>query len=137
MTRRRPAFIVAKPGPLREGLRAALSAMPCMNVVGEVDAAISALRIRPDPAPALIVFSAESPDPGALDAWQEIRAHWPEAQCIILAETVQQQEEARAAGADLVLLKGFAAARLFAAVETLFGETGAGLGAGSTSGEDE
>ena len=137
MIQQRRALIIARPGPLREGLRAALGVMPCMDVAGEVDQATLALRIRLDPAPALILLSAENPGPGAVDAWQQIRAHWPEAQCIILADTVQQQEEARAAGADLVLLKGFAAARLFVAVETLFGETGAGLGAGSTSEEEE
>jgi DNA-binding NarL/FixJ family response regulator len=131
------AFIVAKPGPLREALRAALGAMPCVHVVGEVDEPVSALRAHLDPAPALIVLSAENSGLGTLDAWQQIRAHWPEARCIILADTVQQREKARAAGADLVLLKGFAAGRLFAAVEALFGETEAGHSAGDASEGEE
>ena len=137
MTWQRRALIIAKPGPLREGLRAALSAMPSMCVVSEVDKATSALRSHLDPAPALILVSAESPGPGAVDAWEQIRAQWPEARYIILADTVEQREEARTAGADFVLLKGFAASQLFVAVETLMGETGAGLATGGTPEEEE
>ena len=133
----RRALIVAKPGPLREGLRAALSAMPCMHVVGEVDKATLALRIHLDPAPALILVSADGPGLGAADTWEQIRAQWPEARYIILADTVQQQEEAQAAGADLVLLKGFAASQLFVAVETLMGEPGEGLAVGGMPEEEE
>jgi DNA-binding NarL/FixJ family response regulator len=96
--------------------------MPYVRVVGEVDEPVSALRTHLDPAPALIVLSAENSGLGAVDAWKQIRAHWPEARCIILVDTVQQREQAWAAGADLVLLKGFAAGRLFAAVEALLGE---------------
>ena len=137
MNQHRRALIIARPGPLREGLRAALSAVPCMRVVDEVDKATLALRIRLDPAPALILVSSESPGPGAVDVWEQIRAQWPEARYIILAETVQQQEQARAAGADLVLLKGFAASQLFVAVETLMGDTGTGLATGGSSAEEE
>jgi DNA-binding NarL/FixJ family response regulator len=115
-------LIVAQPGPLREGLRAALSTMPHLVVVGEVDSAAAALDLDLHCPPGLVVLSAETPGRDALDAWQQVRARWPEARCLILADTVQQQEMARTAGVDTVLLKGFAAAKLFAAVETLFGE---------------
>jgi hypothetical protein len=40
--------------------------------------------------------------------------------CIVLADNVSQQRLARAAGADEVLLAGFPAAQLFAAIENLF-----------------
>lgn len=115
-------LIVAQPGPLREGLRAALSTMPHLVVIGEADGAASALEMDLHCAPALVVLSADRPGRGALDAWRQIQARWPEARCIILANTVQQREMARTAGVDTVLLKGFAAGKLFAAVETLFGE---------------
>jgi len=116
-------LIVAQPGPLREGLRAALSTVPHLVVIGEADGATSALEMVLHCAPALVVLSADTPGRDTLEAWQQLKAHWPEARCIILADTVQQQEMARTAGVDTVLLKGFAAGKLFAAVETLFGET--------------
>lgn len=115
-------LIVGRPGPLREGLRAALSTMPHLVVVGEADSAASALEMALHCAPILVVLSADAPGRDTLDAWRQLKARWPEARCIILADTVQQQEMARTAGVDTVLLKGFAAPKLFAAVETLFGE---------------
>ena len=44
------------------------------------------------------------------------KARWPQARCILLANDVQQHQEAEAAGADAVLLKGFPAARLVATI---------------------
>ena len=129
-------LIVAKPGPLREGLRAALNAMPRVAVVAEADEFVSALEMQMRQAPSLIVLSVDTPGRGALDAWRQIKAHWPQTQCIILADTVQQQEMARAAGAATVLLKGFAAEKLFATVESLFGEPGEGHPAKDPSTEE-
>jgi len=42
--------------------------------------------------------------------------------CIALADDVHQQQEAEAAGADVVLLKGFPAARLIATIEGLLSQ---------------
>lgn len=126
MVEPKATLIVAKSGPLREGLRAALNAMPCVVVIGEADAPASALEIELDEAPALIVLSADTPGQNALDAWQQIQARWPGARSIILADTVREQKMARAVVADPVLLKGSAARKLFAAVETLFHEMGEG-----------
>jgi DNA-binding NarL/FixJ family response regulator len=47
------------------------------------------------------------------------KALWPQAECIFLANDVQQHQAAEAAGADAALLKGFPAARLVATIVRL------------------
>jgi DNA-binding response OmpR family regulator len=56
------------------------------------------------------------------DIWLTVRrakARWPGARIIALVDTVEQQAEAEAAGADVVLLKGFPAGRLVVAIVKL------------------
>ena len=113
------ALIVAKPGPLRDGLRALMIAMPQIGAVDEVNDFSSALKMVFEHRPTLVLL-----DVGLIsgDTWMTIRrakARWPKARCILLADDVQQHQEAEAAGADAVLLKGFPAARLVATMVRL------------------
>ena len=50
-------------------------------------------------------------------AVKQIKAEWPQTQCIVITDTIRQQGMAQASGADGVLLKGFAAETLFTAVD--------------------
>jgi DNA-binding NarL/FixJ family response regulator len=52
------------------------------------------------------------------------KAKWPQARCIFLADSVQQQYEAEAAGADAVLLKGVSSTRLIATIVKLLPQQG-------------
>jgi DNA-binding response OmpR family regulator len=56
---------------------------------------------------------------------RQAKAKWPRARCIFLADSVQQQVEAEAAGADAVLLKGVPPAKLIATVVRLLPRRGA------------
>jgi hypothetical protein len=51
------ALIVASPGLLREGLRAALSAIPHLDEIIEVDTTASAVRLFAGRTPALVLVS--------------------------------------------------------------------------------
>jgi len=113
------ALIVAKPGPLRDGLRALLIAMPEINAVEEVGDLPSALKTALDRAPALIVLDSGL---AGSDIWRAVRqakARWPQSRCIFLADAVEQQVEAEAACADAILLKGVPPAKLIATVMRL------------------
>jgi NarL family two-component system response regulator LiaR len=121
---RTPAFIVAWSGPLREGLRAVLTAMPQVSVVGEADSVSSILGIALKEDPALVLLSADGPIYDARDSCRQVKLLWPEAGCIFLADTVHQRRIATAAGADTVLLKGFQAEKLFSAIESLLARIG-------------
>ena len=118
------ALIVAEPGPLRDGLRALLIAMPQVDAVEEACDLSSALGMAFEHAPALALLDS---GPAHSETWlavRRVKAKWPRARCIFLADSVQQQYEAEAAGADAVLLKGVLPSRLIATVVRLLPRRG-------------
>jgi DNA-binding NarL/FixJ family response regulator len=113
------ALIVAKPGPLRDGLQALMAAMPQIEAAYEVNDFASALEMTSACCPTLVLLDCGL---NGGDTWMTVRrakARWPQARCVFLANDVQQHQEAEAAGADAVLLKGFPAARLAATIVRL------------------
>ena len=113
------ALIVARPGPLRDGLQALMTAIPQIDAVREMDDVSSALRVVFERSPALVVLDSNL---AGSEVWMTVRrarARWPQARCIFLADNVQQHQEAEAAGVDAVLLKGFPAAKLIATIVRL------------------
>jgi DNA-binding NarL/FixJ family response regulator len=93
--------------------------MPQIAAVNVVSDVHSALRAELDPCPALVLLETGLTDD---DVWLTVRrakARWPRARTIILVSDFQQQAEAEAAGADVVLLEGFPAGRLTAAIVKL------------------
>jgi DNA-binding NarL/FixJ family response regulator len=110
------ALIVAKPGPLRDSLQALIAAMPQIEAAYEVNDLASALEITVTCCPTLVLLDCGL---NGGDSWMVVRrakAKWPEARCVFLANDAQQHQEAEAAGADAVLLKGFPAAGLVATI---------------------
>ncbi|MGD8967647.1 MAG: hypothetical protein PVI07_09075 [Anaerolineae bacterium] len=113
------ALIIARPEPLRDGLQALVGAMPQIGAVNVMSDVYSGLRDDLEPGPALSLLDADTTDD---DVWLTVRrakARWPRARTIVLASNVQQQAEAEAADADTVLLEGFPAGRLVAAIVKL------------------
>ena len=76
-------------------------------------------RMIAERQPALVLLDMALPGEGARRIMQQIRSTRPLTRCIALADDVQQQQEARVAGADVVLIKGFPPAKLIAAIEEL------------------
>jgi DNA-binding NarL/FixJ family response regulator len=112
-------LIVARPGSLRDGLRALIAAIPQIGIVDEADDISSASRIAIEHRPTLVVLDS---DTAGGEIWLTVRrakALWPQAECIFLANDVQQHQAAEAASADAALLKGFPAARLVATIVRL------------------
>jgi two-component system nitrate/nitrite response regulator NarL len=116
------ALIVAEPGPLRDGLRALLRATPQISAVIQVDNTSSALGAVVEHYPALVLLDASLFDSGALSLVRMIKAEGIRSRCLVLADDVQQQQEARSVGADVALLKGFSAAKLLEMIERLLPE---------------
>lgn len=117
MNQRPTAMIVAPPGLLREGLRAALNALCCLEIVGEADSAAQAVAMAHDPA--LVLLSVHGPENDSPAAIRAIKSRWPAARCVVLVETVAQQQAARDAGADQALIKGIRPAKLLRRIEGL------------------
>ena len=113
------ALIVARPGPLRDGLQALMTAIPQIDAVREMDDLSSALRVVFERSPALVLLDSNLASGEVWMTVRRARARWPQARCILLADNVQQHQEAEAAGVDAVLLKGFPAAKLIATIVRL------------------
>lgn len=108
MTDAMSALIVARPGPVREGLRAVLAAACSLGPVWEADSAGLALEKaeHQEIVPRLVLLSADGAVDQTLAEVRQIKSRWAEARFIILVDTVQQQQTARAAGVREVLVKG-------------------------------
>jgi CheY-like chemotaxis protein len=118
------ALIVANPGPLRDGLRALLIAMLEVHAVEEACDLPSALKMALGRPPALVVLDSGLAGSEIWLAARQAKAKWPQAQCIFLVNSVKEQSEAEAAGADAVLLKGVPPAKLIATIVRLLPQRG-------------
>jgi DNA-binding NarL/FixJ family response regulator len=113
------ALIVARPGPVRDGLRALLTAIPQVASSREIDDVSSALRVVEEHCPTLVLISVDSPGDEVWNLVAQIRTRCPRTRSILLVDDVQQQQLAQAAGGDGVLLKGAPASRLSATIKRL------------------
>jgi len=73
----------------------------------------------PEHSPALVVVDVAWPGDGVSTMLRQIKDKEPRSRCLVLTEDRQQQQEAIDAGADVALIKGFPAARLFDIIEML------------------
>jgi DNA-binding NarL/FixJ family response regulator len=117
VTNRVSALIVARPGRMRNGLRALLRTIPRIEIVGQVDQGSAALGMVTLERSALVLLDSSLPFEEMRMALKQIKAEWPQTRCIVLVDNLQQQGMAQAAGADGVLLKGFAAETLFMTID--------------------
>jgi DNA-binding NarL/FixJ family response regulator len=117
VTNRMSVLIVARPGRIREGLRALLRTIPRIEIVGQVGQGSAALEMVTRERPALVLLNSSLPFEEAWMALKQIKAEWPQTRCIVLVDNIQEQGMAQAAGADGVLLKGFAAETLFMTID--------------------
>lgn len=113
------ACIVAPPGPVRSSLQMLMTTMPQVAVVNAVGNTSALWGLLNEGHPDLILLDPPPADTPVGRAVQQIQTHCPRTRCLVLADSVQQQAEAEAAGAHRVLLKGLPGARLSAAIEGL------------------
>jgi DNA-binding NarL/FixJ family response regulator len=116
------ALIVASPGPLREGLRAALAAIPRLDAVQQVDSVAAAVTLYAGRTPVLVLVSTSTDASNAPEGCRQIKLCWPDSPCLALVDTVGLAPVAQAAGADVVLVKGVRPDKLLARIEKLLRE---------------
>ncbi len=112
-------LIMAKPGQVRDGLRALLHAIPGVDVVECPcdDAFNSDLFTEHDLT--IVLISCNLLEEGSQDALRRLRAEKPKVRFIVLTEDVEQRQLARDAGVDQVLIKGSSAEKLVETVKQL------------------
>jgi len=113
-------LIVARPGPLSDGLRAVLASIPRAEVADDlVDEALSLLKAVRQHRPAIVLLDFDLLRRDGPESLQQIKALSPETRCIVLADSVHEQQAAKDAGVDATLLKGSLPATLIATIERL------------------
>ncbi len=116
------AMLVARPGPLRDSLRALVSAIPFTEtmVVDDASAAIAHLE---QCHPALVIVDF---DPADVTVWQVVdllAKQRPSGRHVFITETVEDQRLALSLGAKVAVLKGFPASRLHSVIKSLLPKT--------------
>ena len=113
------ALIAAQPGPLRDSLETLLKTIPQIEIVAQARDESALLHWGEKIQPDLIVIEAKEGMRGTDDLLARIFVAWESTRTIVLADTTTQKRAAEAAGADVVLLKGFKAITLVQHIECL------------------
>ena len=116
------ALIVARPGPLRNGLQALMATMPQIEILAETADPSALLRMGAKIQPDVVLLDANLPEDQICAALRQIKQEWSQTRSIVLVQDSQQQQRAQAAGADVALIQGYPAARLVAAIEGLLSQ---------------
>jgi DNA-binding NarL/FixJ family response regulator len=103
----------------RQSLKALLSTSLPETEIWEAANGAEALRLAEDIHPQLVVMDIRMPEIDGLAATRGIKSRWPEIKILVLSMYQSQQEEARAAGADLFVSKGESPERLVCALSSL------------------
>jgi DNA-binding NarL/FixJ family response regulator len=108
-------LIVSEAGRLRDSLRVLLKSCYPLAAIEETETCASALQRLASNPDTLVLVDAALPGEQAWQALDWFRA--PRAHCVLLAHSLAQQKQAREAGSNAILLDGFTAESLSAAVE--------------------
>ena len=127
MSEKQRILIVEDHTILREGLRSLLSSHPDLEVAGEAENGLEAVRSAEKLLPNLILMDLSMPRMGGIDAIREIKKRLPKSKILVL--TVNDSEEyilaALKAGADGYILKDSNHAELLQAIRNILaGKTG-------------
>jgi DNA-binding NarL/FixJ family response regulator len=103
----------------REGLRALLSTMAEIDVVGEAEDGMDAVRLVGESHPDVVLIDAHMRGADGVQATRAVKAGWPGVKVIVLTLYPSYRSDALDAGADAFLLKGRRSQELLDAVRTL------------------
>lgn len=90
----------------RSGLRALLSTLTQVKVVGEATDGQEAIRLTGEMQPDVVLMDAHMPVMDGLEATRRVKSQWPDVRVIMLTVYSTRRDEALAAGADAFLIKG-------------------------------
>ena len=110
-------LVIGRPSRFRNSIHLLLASMSLIEKIHLADDIESALKMTA--VPVVIVLDAEVGDVCLPAAIIKITTAWPQARLVILAEDEPEFQAAQAAGGDVLLRKGFPAAKFIEAVEAL------------------
>lgn len=115
------ALIVARHGPLRDGLYALVSTIPELGVVSSAIDLDSALEFVRGHCPAVILLEINDLDPGHLVKIESMKATCPQTGILALAQHSASVPGLEAGGVDAVLMQGVDTRRLTETISALIG----------------
>jgi len=119
MRQRVTVLIIAKPGQVRDGLRALLHAIPEVDVVDQPCVGVPNTDLLAEHHPALILVDCRVADTRTPGALRQLKTQNPGACFLILVEDVEQRQLAQDTGFEHVLIKGSSAEKLAKTVREL------------------
>jgi len=110
-------LVIGRPSRFRDSIHMLLASMSLIKKTHLADDMVAALKMKVTLA--VVVVDAEVGSPHLPTAVNKIKTAWPEARLVILVEDELEFQVAQATGADVLLRKGFPAAKFIEAVEGL------------------
>jgi DNA-binding NarL/FixJ family response regulator len=98
--------------PARQGLKALLTMMPRVEVIGQATNGQEAVQLVDMLHPDVVLMDIQMPVMDGLEATRQIKSRWPEVKVIALTMYSSYQSEAYAVGVDMFLRKGCASKSL-------------------------
>ena len=99
---KRQAIIVSRPGIMQESLRAVLATAPQIEIVTSVGDGLSALDVVREQPPHLLVIDSNLLEDEIVALLRHVKQERPAVCCLVLTESVRQDQWASAKGADAV-----------------------------------
>jgi DNA-binding NarL/FixJ family response regulator len=120
-------LIAAPPDSLRYSLQALLTGLPSI-AIRSVEDTRSMLGFLTDAQPQLVVLDVNLLGSETRPLLALIKAIAPRTHTVVLVDTIEQQQALQTTSADVVLLKGYPAAELFASIERLLAQNDPDVG---------
>jgi len=111
------ALVITKPSHLWNGLQSLLRTVPQIDIIAESQDPSVLLKMCNEIHPQLIFIDASIIDETNWTVITKIKAGWSQTKIVVLTENDLQQQKAEEAGADIMLPKGFPAAKLVNLIE--------------------
>ncbi len=114
-------LILAMPGDLQTSLQMLLSLLSDVAVLVTAESS-SALQAIERYAPELVIMDFALPGENLPMIVKLIKTRWATIPCLVLVDDEQECQNAQCTDVDLVLVKGYPAAKLLAAIESLLAQ---------------